>query len=118
MESPEIPGQFSLSLGSTLRQIERLNGKPFRLTGFGWDYSGTVVDCNEGRLKEVGCVDPGEPSRGIQGRKLLVRLIPDDEKRINREYQAVLGDREFSSDHPAMQKLNPRIYEMVVFFAP
>lgn len=107
-----------LSLGSTLREIERLNGRPFRLTGFGWDYSGTVIDCNQGRLTELGCVNPEDRSRTIRGRKLLLRLIPHEGERTSREYRAVLGDRDFSSGDPAMQKLNPRVYEMIIFFAP
>ena len=31
-----------LTLGMRLRDIERRNGRPFRLSGFGWDYDGTV----------------------------------------------------------------------------
>jgi len=44
--------------------------------------------------------------------------MPDEATHATREYQAILGDRYFSSGHPAMQKLNPRVYEMIVFFAP
>ena len=106
------------SLGSTLRQIEKLNGKPFILAGFAWDYSGTIVDCNQGRLKDLGCIDPQDLSKQIHGRKILLRLMPDEAAHATREYQAVLGDRYFSSGHPAMQKLNPRVYEMIVFFVP
>src|SRR5262245_37520260 len=34
-----------ISLGSTLREIERLNGSPFKLAGFAFDCAGTIVDC-------------------------------------------------------------------------
>jgi hypothetical protein len=110
--------QTGLSLGSTLRQIEKLNGKPFILAGFAWDYQGTIIDCNQGRFKELGCVDPKRPSRKIQGRKIILRLIPDEKTSALPEYRAVQGDRYFSSGHPAMQKLNPRVHEKIILFEP
>jgi hypothetical protein len=94
-----------ISLGSTLRDIERLNRFPFRLLGFAWDYAGTIVDCGRGRLTMLGCQQP---------RWLIVRLTPDRTAMDQPEYNQVLGDRVFSSGHPAMQSLNPRVYQMVV----
>jgi hypothetical protein len=94
-----------LSLGSTLKEIERLNRFPFRLVGFAFDYAGTIVDCGRGRLTMLGCPE---------NRRLIVRLAPDSGTRDQPEYRQVLGDRVFSSGHPAMQSLNPRVYQMVV----
>ncbi len=88
-----------LTLGSSLKDIERLNEKPFRLAGFGWDYGGTIVDCNGGALRELGC---GE--RGYVNRTLLLRLSG----------AGPAGDGYLLSDNPEMQKANPVIYEMVV----
>ncbi len=36
--------------GMTLGEIEALNGRPFRLYGFGFDYGGTTLDWNGGAL--------------------------------------------------------------------
>ena len=33
------------------------------------------------------------------------------------EYSEVIGERDFSSGHPAMQALNPSVYEMIVFLS-
>jgi hypothetical protein len=106
-----------LSLGSTLKEIERLNGYPFRLAGFAFDYGGTIVDCGRGRLEMLGCVDRDDPRRAIQGRLVVLRLSPDAEARTRPEYRQVLGDRIYSSGHPAMQVLNPSVYQMIVFFS-
>ena len=100
-----------ISLGSTLKEIERLNGFPFRLVGFAFDYSGTIVDCGRGRLMVVGCSDADGV---IQGRRIVLRLRPGPEERAFLEYRQVIGDRIFSSGHPAMQALNPSVYQMVV----
>jgi hypothetical protein len=35
-------GMRGISLGTSLKELEDLNGRPFSLSGFGWDYAGTV----------------------------------------------------------------------------
>ena len=101
-----------ITIGTTLRAIEELNGGAFALTGFGWDYSGTVLHSNGGRITELG----NESGEKISGRKLLLRLEPASALQRTPEYKAVLGDGKFLSDNPAMRKLNPRVYEIIVEF--
>jgi hypothetical protein len=98
---------YGITLGTSLKELERLNRRPFRLLGFGWDYSGAVSSWSDGEL--AGCC---EPQSGI-----YIRLIPQprDNERSSLQRQ-VLGDREYSSGHPAMQELNPRVYQIVVDF--
>lgn len=36
--------------GTSLKELQRLNGKPFRLFGFSWDYGGLVESWQKGRL--------------------------------------------------------------------
>lgn len=103
-----------LSLGSTLKEIEMLNGYPFRLAGFAFDYSGTIGDCGRGKLTMLGCIDRDNPQRGLQGRLIVVRLSPDLAARQRMEYRQVQGGKFFSSGHPAMQILNPRVYQLIV----
>ncbi len=108
-----------ITLGTSLLEIEQLNGKPFHLAGFGWDYSGTILDCNQGELKELGYYYPENRARGLQGRKIIVRLGHDlrpGKEISNEEYRAVSGDRDFLSSHPVMQKLNPKVYQLIVEF--
>lgn len=86
-----------LTVGTDLRSVEKLNRRPFRLAGFGWDYSGTVVSWQGGRLeapKSSGC---------------RLRAVFDGGGQDSAISRQVLGDRLFSSAHPAMQALNPRI---------
>jgi len=44
----------SIGIGTTLKAIERLNGRPFQLAGFDFDYSGTVTSWQGGRLEKIG----------------------------------------------------------------
>jgi hypothetical protein len=102
-----------ITMGTTLRTIEKLNGRAFALTGFGWDYSGTVLHSNGGILKEFGIEKDDE----ISGRTLILRLEPAASLRRTRQYQSVLGDKQFLSNNRAMRFLNPRVYEIIVEFS-
>jgi hypothetical protein len=105
-----------ISLGTTLVEIEKLNGGRVHITGFGWDYSGTIIDAANGKLKFLGT---NEGAADIKGRTLLVRLDPSeaDIKKISSdEFHTVLGDGILRFDNAVIQKLNPRVYEIVVVF--
>lgn len=93
-----------LTLGMRLRDIERRNRRPFRLSGFGWDYGGTVLSWADGRLQSdqpPGCRD--------RTRLAVDDVLDDSQRRLDGQVE---GDYEFSSGHPAMQALNPYVYEV------
>jgi hypothetical protein len=97
-----------LTLGLTLRAVEKLNRRPFRLSGFGWDYGGTTISWSGGSVESKDSKDCGvwarfqsEPSNPAE-----IRLL-----------RQVSGDREFSSGHPAMQAVNARVYQFGLYFA-
>ena len=94
----------NISLGISLKQLEQLNGKAFRLTGFEWDYSGTILSWENGSL-----------AAGLDGGhgRVLIRLGSPPRKDISeKELDEVAGDKPFSSHHPVMQKINPTAYEI------
>ena len=96
-----------LRLGLDLRSVEAINGRPFQLSGFAWDYAGTVLSWEGGRLE----ASPGAPC------EVFVRLAPRDysaDAELGRAYSQVRGDRRFLSSHPSMQLLNPEIYALVI----
>lgn len=92
-----------VTMHTDLKTLEKVNGRPFPMSGFGWDYSGTVTEWGGGKL---------DSARG----RLLVRLQEDDKKLTRKEINSVQGDKGFSSADPVMQKMNPRVYEMILDF--
>src|SRR5262249_44890200 len=98
----------SISLGTSLKELQKLNGRPFILTGMQWDYSGTVLSWEKGNL---------EKEFSSSGR-IIIRL----ERSAQEEYkiltldeaQTIAGDQEFRSDNKIMQKLNPKVYEIII----
>ena len=113
-QSIRISGQKSIwkvgpgvTLGTTLKDLERLNRRPFVLAGFGWDYSGTVVSWEKGDL---------EKEFTTSGR-VIVRLKPIEEiyKIVSsEEAESVMGDQDCRSDSKVMQKINPRVYAITI----
>ena len=95
----------SIKLGTTLADIERINGKQVVITGFSWDYSGTIVDYCGGKLD----ISQTRPIR------IILRLLPKTFKGLSKkEENSVIGDKNIPSSDPVMQKLNPRVYQIIL----
>jgi hypothetical protein len=92
-----------ISLSTTLNELEQLNGKPFTLAGFGWDYAGVVTNWNGGALDS-----------SLTGVKLY--LDPGPAQYESAPYSQVLGDQDYSSDLPAMHQLSPKVRTIFVEF--
>jgi hypothetical protein len=98
-----------ISFGTSLRELERLNGRPFQLAGFEWDQSGTVTDWNDGDLQEA------LNSCGQVLIRLQPRFTPNGwTAQQQKLYEQVMGDDNFASTNPAMQRLNPVVYAIKV----
>jgi hypothetical protein len=94
-----------LTTGMTLRAIEQLNGKAFRLFGFGFDGSGVISNWAGGKL-----ATPESATCRLAG--AIEAPVPQTATR--RWYKQVTGDKEFSSANKAMQALDPRLGQMVL----
>jgi hypothetical protein len=92
-----------ITLGTTLERLEQLNGRPFTLAGFGWDYSGVVIDWRHGSLSETA-------------RNAKIYLSPSPSKFSTPAYSRVLGDKHYASDLPAMRELQPAVYQIFYNF--
>jgi hypothetical protein len=96
------PGE--LHLGLTLAELEKLNGKPFKLSGFDKDHVATLSDWDGGTLSALagGCkvgislrADPKEPAATLSG-------LP--------------ADRAFTSTDAALRAANPTVSEILVAY--
>jgi len=99
----------NVSLGASLKELEKLNGQQFHLAGFDWDYSGTITSWDNGAL--------AAEFNGKHGR-VIFRFSCSGAPTTEDEQSQVMGDRDFSSSHPVMQKINPGVGEIVWLFGP
>src|ERR1700754_5081041 len=86
-----------VSIGSSLADVQKANGKPFLVSGFEWDYGGFVTDWKSGAL--------GKPLTG--GCNVIVRFSKDASAP-----KALSGDGvKVSSDNAALLKFAPVVTE-------
>lgn len=106
-----------VTLGMSLQELEQINGKPFKLTGFAWDYGGTFMSSDNGKLSFLDRI-PDADNKPISG-KMLIRLQPkfsETDSSMEDTFLSVSGDELFESQNPAMQKLNPVVNELIIYF--
>ncbi len=94
------------TIGTTLKEVQQINGRPFSISGFGWDYGGTLYDAKGGTLG----------GNGQRGYLSLQFGYDSNSPKAEKLAQKVSGDRTFMSNNLAMQQLNPTVTEMVVTF--
>ncbi len=90
-----------LAIGMALAEVEKINGKPFLLSGFGWDYGGTTRGWQNGKL----ATQPGNCF-------LMLRFNPTKPTKANIE-----GDREIPSANAGMRSAAP-VVELIALHYP
>ncbi len=99
-----------LYLGLPLKEVEKLNGKNFTISGFNWLHGGTVVSWEGGKLG-------GEQlSHVVQ----FSNASNKHEGLSDVDYLKISGEAEFDVRHPSIQALNPRLdhLSIVVPYVP
>ncbi|MEO1208067.1 MAG: hypothetical protein AAFX78_00860 [Cyanobacteria bacterium J06638_20] len=93
-----------IGVGTSLEELEEILG-PFELTGFGWDYGGTVFF-------------EGTPLAEYDG-LVWVRLAPPDSRLADSPgaFEAVMGDRMIPSDDPNLDALDLSVVDMGVYLS-
>jgi hypothetical protein len=91
-----------LRLGMTIAAVEKINGKPFKLTGFAADGSTSVSTWDGGKLSSL----PG-------GCKVGMRLAPDA-KAPDDARKAVAGGKGFLSSDAALRAVRPAVIEILI----
>ena len=81
-------------IGMPFDALRKLNGRPFRFGGLGWDYGGYVSDWNGGTLAERD----GDPAL------IGVRLDARDQTLVNDDTYPI-GEGGYSSDDPAWPRM-------------
>ena len=96
-----------ITLGTSLLELERLNEKPFAMLGFDSDGGGAIL-VEGGRLSIV----PADVSR------LIVRLAPGPGATHDSTDTYAMGGEITPSTDRSLRRLDPRVYEISVWFRP
>jgi hypothetical protein len=93
-----------LHVGTELAEVEKVNGKTFKLTGFDWEFGGRVSNWQGGALAKI----PG-------GCELRFGFNPwADAPDLARD--KVSGEKEFLSSDPNMRASKPTVSEIIISY--
>ena len=102
-----------IRIGLPIRELEKINGKSFKVAGYGFDGQGVVTSWRNGLL---------EPDLAACGR-LIVRLSPATvveggtmSKGEQSSYKQVQGDKDYSSNYIPLLELNPVVSALEIQF--
>lgn len=78
-----------LCVGMPLKEVIAINGRDFSIYGFEWDYSGTLIDWNNGNLQKQGVSIALAAPESVDGAL----------------YNRFIGDKQYSTSNQSLQKL-------------
>ncbi len=102
--APADTGPGGVKIGMPIEEVQAINGEPFELFGFFWDYSGFAA-FDSGALSDL----PGDCV-------LNLRLAPTIEDLSQDEMNAISGDSEYASDMPEMLAAKVAVREVNITY--
>jgi hypothetical protein len=90
-----------VKLGTFMTDVEKRNGKPFKLSGFGSEGGGAVVDWDGGKLDQLG------------GCRMGMRFAIDS-KSPEAAQSKVAAQPQFASSDPDLRAVKPKVMEIIV----
>ncbi len=107
--------EYGITLGTSLKELERINGGEFTISGFGWDNEGWVISWESGKLyNNYGKHISIRFTPYTRVKDMSKSLVPDSVTAD--EFESVGGERIFGSKNPVMQKINPTVNEILIHF--
>jgi hypothetical protein len=98
---------LGIKIGALIAEVEKQNGKPFRLNGFGWDLGGAARFGKEnGRLGDL----PGGCSLGLTFEPTAEGLP------LGGKYRVLNGNRDLRSDLPLLREVKPAVVEIFIVY--
>lgn len=97
-----------IKIGTLIDEVEKQNGKPFRLNGFGWDLGGAArFGKNDGTLGNL----PGGCHFGLTFEPTAEGLP------LGGKYRALNGNQDLRSDMPLLREVKPAVVEIFIVFS-
>ena len=103
--APSQVGPGGVRVGMTVDEIRALNGEPFTIGGFWWDYGG-YANIQSGNLADL----PG-------GCYLSLRFGPTEDYSTDIDVTPVAGEVQIPSDEPLLKTLDVRVQVVSLSYA-
>ena len=102
---PSISGPHGVRVGMTVAEVEAINGEPFSIGGFWWDYGG------------YGMIDSGKLFNEGDGCYTSLRFAPADKDFGNLDVSSVSGEVTVPSSDPLLAKIDTRLQVLSISYA-
>jgi hypothetical protein len=100
-------GPLGIRIGTGIEEIEKLNGKVFRLNGFGWDLGGnTQFDKKDGKLGDL----PGGCQYGFTFEPTAEGLP------LGGKYRVLNGNHDLFSNMKLLREIKPALVEILIIY--
>jgi hypothetical protein len=100
-------GPLGVKIGTGIEEAEKLNGKVFRLNGFGWDLGGNAqFDRKDGKFGNL----PGGCQFGFTFEPAAEGLP------LGGKYRSLNGNRDLYSNNKLLREVKPVIVEMLIIY--
>jgi len=93
-----------IRIGLSMRELEKLNEKPFQVAGYGFDGPGAVTSWRHGQLEEDPAVCGHLVVRLTPAAQVMGRPMSKEESNLLKQLQ---GDKPYSSNYLPLLELNP-----------
>jgi len=100
---PKLPGPGGVRYGMSVAEVEALNGAPFTMSGFGWDYGGHA-GFDKGSLSDL----PGGCAVGVT---FSPESYPE-----GLDVDEIIGDRPVQSNNPLLEQVNARVDQVFISY--
>jgi len=99
---------LGIKIGTLIAEVEKQNGRPFRLNGFGWDLGGAArFGTDDGRLGNL----PGGCHLGLTFEPTAEGLP------LGGRYRTLNGNHDLRSDMPLLREVKPAVVEIFIVYA-
>lgn len=100
-------GPLGIRIGAGIAEVEKINGKVFRLNGFGWDLGGNAqFDRKDGKLGNL----PGGCQYGFTFEPTAEGLP------LGGKYRALNGNRDLFSNMQLLREVKPALVEILILY--
>lgn len=102
---PSITGPAGVRVGMTVAEVQGINGAPFTIGGFWWDYGGYAE------------IDTGKLANADDGCFTSLRFAPADKDYGDLDISSVSGERSIPSSDPLLAKIDARVQVLSISYA-
>lgn len=100
--NPEWASAEGIKVGMPIEEVEKINGKPFKLSGFGWDYGGNALSWEGGKLQPADDAKCG--------------ITVSFNQTAENAPESTLGDKEIASNDKDVIASKPVVSSYTVYY--